>query len=144
MACPQTLCLYLSFQIDTFLSFQNKVLWIHVIPYFIHHFYAWCSFNVLFLSEWNRSFWTVSSAYQNEMWDKGILGRAKFLHCFCASQDPQRLHAGSQPDILASLPKSTWATSQFSCQSKGALYHCPCYLCHQVGLVALTKKQMRS
>lgn len=45
----------------------------------------------------------LSSAQQNEMWDKGIIGRAKFLHCFCASQDPERLHAESQPDIFVLL-----------------------------------------
>lgn len=88
----------------------------------------------------------MSSAHQNKMWDKGIIGRAKFLRYFCASQDSERLHAGSQPDIFVPLAwaKSAWAISQFSCQSKGPLYHYVRYLCHQVGLVALTKKQMRS
>lgn len=51
-----------------------------------------------FLSE--AGAFELSSAHQNEMWDKGIIGRAKFLHSFCASQDPERLHAQSQPDIF--------------------------------------------
>lgn len=66
------------------------------------------------------------------MWDKGVTGKAKFLQCFCANQDSEKLNAGCQSDIFVPLVWGTCSRFPVRTRAPSPLHHCFCYLCHQL------------